>query len=506
MTIDLIAAAAAPYRQEGVAALVGVAVFDDLEVPEGSPPAVSALLAEQGFKGGVGETIHVAIQAAVQAVPAAGSRLVVIGMGGRSAVTPEVMRRVGAAFARAAGESEVAILHLGQGVGGAITPATAGQALAEGAALAAYSFDRYRSEARSRAPRSITVVGPHSEELGRGLARGTLVAEAVCIARDLVNEPAGAMTPTRFGERAAELCVPAGVEVSIWDEDRVRQERLGGLLGVARGSREPPRLVRLSYSPPGSRRDAPTVALVGKGITFDSGGLSLKSAEGMSTMKTDMSGAAAVLGAMSVLRRLEVGVKVEAYLPLTENMPGGAATKPGDVLRIRNGKTIEVLNTDAEGRLVLADGLSLAEEGEPAAIIDLATLTGACVVALGRQIAGLMGNSQALIDQVSAASARAGERTWQLPLPEEYREHIESEVADMKNTGAPGQAGALSAGLLLAQFVDHTAWAHLDIAGPARSYEDKGYLRKGATGFGVRTLIELLSSFEVPPAPGGAVS
>jgi leucyl aminopeptidase len=303
---------------------------------------------------------------------------------------------------------------------------------------------------------------------------------------------------------ARDLADRHGLSVTVLDEVAITSEGLGGLAGVAQGSEEPPRLIELVYQPSTPTAGVgdghvPTVALVGKGITFDSGGLSIKTADGMMTMKTDMSGAAAVLATMSALADLAVGVKVIAIVPTTENMPGGRAIKPGDVLKIRNGKTIEVLNTDAEGRLILADGLSLATEAGPDAMVDLATLTGACVVALGRQIAGLMGNNDDLVGQVRAASDRAGELVWHLPLPDEYRKSIESEVADMKNISSPaGAGGALTAGLILAEFVDDVPWAHLDIAGPARSDADEGYTRKGGTGFGVRTLIELLSQFEVP--------
>ncbi|HKY75796.1 MAG TPA: M17 family metallopeptidase, partial [Acidimicrobiia bacterium] len=256
--------------------------------------------------------------------------------------------------------------------------------------------------------------------------------------------------------------------------------------------------VKLTYTPKG--KVTGTVALVGKGITFDSGGLSLKTADGMETMKTDMSGAAAVIGTMSVLRQAGVQTKVIAFVPTTENMPGGRAIKPGDVLKIRNGKTVEVLNTDAEGRLILADGLSLAVEEKPDAIIDLATLTGACVVALGMKIAGLMGNDDAWIGQVRDAADRVGEPMWPLPLPQEYRKDLDSEIADLKNiTGGRG-GGALTAGLFLAEFAGDIPWAHLDIAGPARASADDGYIGKGGTGFGVRTLVEVLSTFEKPKA------
>jgi leucyl aminopeptidase len=326
--------------------------------------------------------------------------------------------------------------------------------------------------------------------------RGARIAGAVALARDLVNEPAGAVTPTRLAEVATELGESEGLTVTVLDEVAIANEGLGGLMGVAQGSAEPPRLIELVYEPPGARG---TLALVGKGITFDSGGLSLKTADGMETMKTDMSGAAAVLATMSVLPALAPKVKVIGIIPTTENMPGGRAIKPGDVLKIRNGKTVEVLNTDAEGRLVLADGLSLAVEAGVDAIVDLATLTGACMVALGRTIAGLMGNDDGLAEQVGAAADRAGERVWPLPLPDEYRRKIDSEVADIKNTGGDRYGGALTAGLFLKEFVDGVPWAHLDIAGPARSEEDAAYTPKGASGFGVRTLVELVTHFRRPP-------
>jgi leucyl aminopeptidase len=323
--------------------------------------------------------------------------------------------------------------------------------------------------------------------------RAEIEGRATNLARELVNTPPCDLYPETFAERARESAIKTGLEVQILDEQQLVVERMNALLAVARGSDRPPRLVVLRHRHGG---DKPTLALVGKGVTFDSGGLSLKTPDGMITMKTDMSGAAAVLAAVSACGELGVRVRVTAIMPTTENMPGGRATKPGDVLTIRNGRTIEVLNTDAEGRLVLADGLTLATELEPDAIIDLATLTGACVVALGMSIAGLFGSDEGLIGRVRAASDRAGEGTWPLPLPEEYRSHIDSEIADMKNVGKGGQAGAISAALLLAEFVEEVPWVHLDIAGPARSDEDNGILAKGGTGFGVRTLLDLLENYD----------
>ncbi len=325
----------------------------------------------------------------------------------------------------------------------------------------------------------------------------------MAFARDLINTPPSDLTPRQMADRVvAELDGLPGTSVEVWDEERIVDERLGGLLGVNRGSAEPPRFVRATYDPAGagsSEPDGPVphVVLVGKGITFDSGGLSLKTADGMTTMKTDMSGAAIVLGALSACADLGVRVKVTALAPITENMPGGAAVKPGDVLRIRNGKTIEVLNTDAEGRLVLADALSLAAEivPTPDAVVDVATLTGAAVVALGTGMAALFGTDPTLVDALRQAGDRTGERLWPMPLPDDYADHIDSDVADMKNIGRPGQAGAISAALLLRRFIGDLPWAHLDIAGPGRSAESTGYLSKGGTAFGLRALLALLDAY-----------
>jgi leucyl aminopeptidase len=320
------------------------------------------------------------------------------------------------------------------------------------------------------------------------------------------------MTPSDLADAAVQIAGANGLGLTVWDEDDIARERLGGLHGVSLGSDQPPRFIKLVYEPFGTpaangsrrgrgRNGTPTLALVGKGITFDSGGLSLKTPEGMITMKTDMSGAAAVLAVMSVIGRLAPKVRVVGYCCATENLPGPKAIKPGDILRIRNGKTIEVLNTDAEGRLVLADGLSMAVEDGADAIVDLATLTGAAVTALGREIAAYFANDDSLGEQVKAASERAGEPVWRLPLAAQYRKHIDSEIADIKNTGAPGgQAGSIAGALVLKEFVADTPWVHLDIAGPARSEVDDGIYAKGGTGFGVRTLVELVSSYGAPAA------
>jgi leucyl aminopeptidase len=276
--------------------------------------------------------------------------------------------------------------------------------------------------------------------------------------------------------------------VTVKDEVELAAESFGGIVGVGQGAANPPRLVELRYEPEGARG---RVVLVGKGITFDSGGLSLKSPDGMITMKTDMSGAAAVIAVMSALRELGVQVAVTGYLATAENMPSGMALRPGDVLKMKNGKTVEVLNTDAEGRLVMADALALGATAQPDAIVDVATLTGACVIALGKRYAGLMSNDDDLAAELLEAAGTAGERAWRLPLPEEYRKDLDSDVADLKNVGGR-DGGALVAGLFLQEFVDGRPWAHLDIAGPARRDSEDGYLGKGASGAAVRTLLSWL--------------
>jgi leucyl aminopeptidase len=474
--------------------VVGVPVFAGRVVPPGAATVHFDVgqLAQRGFEGKLGETMVVPSDDAPS--------VIAIGMGPQHEVDAEVLRRATAALVKAAWKDTRAATTLLDAAPAGLGSEAAAQAVAEGAALAAYRFTKYKATPEACRLESLAVLRwvdqkDGTAETERGLEHGARLAAAVNLARDLINEPAGALTPQRLAEVAAEIAEREGLSLSVLDESALVTERLGGLLGVAAGSTEPPCLIELVYEPPDARA---TVALVGKGITFDSGGLSIKPAEAMETMKTDMSGAAAVLAAMSTLPALAPGVKVIGIIPATENMPGGSATKPGDVLRIRNGKTVEVLNTDAEGRLILADGLSLAVEAGVDAILDLATLTGACIVALGRRIAGLMGNHQGWIDQVREAAGRAGEPVWPLPLPEDYRDCLDSEVADLKNIGGGRYAGALTAGLFLKEFVADVPWAHLDIAGPARSEEEEAYFTKGGTGFGVRTIVETLRTFEKP--------
>jgi leucyl aminopeptidase len=311
-------------------------------------------------------------------------------------------------------------------------------------------------------------------------------------ARDWVNRPPRHLTPTELARVATESAAGTAVAVDVWDVARITAERLGGLLGVAAGAAEPPRLLRLAYEPAGAKT---TVALVGKGITFDSGGLSLKTATGMMTMKSDMGGAAAVIAATIACAQLQLPVRVVGWVAATENMPSGTAIHPGDVLVARDGTSIEVLNTDAEGRLVLADALSLAAEEDPDAIVDIATLTGGQRVALGEGVAAVMGTDPALVRRVIAAGAAAGEPAWELPLVGAYRKQLDSEVADLRNVTTKPAASSIMAGLFLKEFTAGRAWAHLDIAAPSWSDSEDGWLSKGGTGWGTRTLIELIRSW-----------
>jgi leucyl aminopeptidase len=320
--------------------------------------------------------------------------------------------------------------------------------------------------------------------------RGEIVGQAVNVARDLANTPPAEKFPARLAEQIRTMASDAGISVQIWDETRIRQERFGGLLGVAAGSENPPSFVILDYRRGG---ETPALALVGKGVTFDSGGLSLKPSASMEDMKSDMTGAAVVAASMQAAARLNLPVNVTGYLALTENMTGGKALKLGDVLTMRNGKTVEVMNTDAEGRLILADALSFAAEGHPSCIVDLATLTGACMVALGPKVAGLFCNRDSLGQSLLDACGLSGERVWRLPLDEDYKEQLKSNVADLKNVGGKW-GGAITAAKFLEHFVGETAWAHLDIAGPSWSESDNTTRDAGATGCFVRTLVALLES------------
>ncbi len=384
-------------------------------------------------------------------------------------------------------------------------PGAVASAWLEGAIVATRGPGLRKSEANRHAFDSLSlVVEPELADLP-GLAlesvvrRAEIVGSSVNVARELVNTPPGDKSPARLAEWLAELSRDAGITAEIWEEKRIRHERFGGLLGVAAGSDEPPRFLILEYRHGG---DSPTLALIGKGITFDSGGLCLKPSASMEDMKSDMTGAAVVAAAMQAAARLELPVNVTGYLPISENMTGGKAMKLGDVLTMRNGKTVEIMNTDAEGRLILADALSYAVEHQPYRVLDVATLTGSCIAALGLKIAGLFSNDEAFRKDLIAATRQTGERVWRLPMDDDFKEQLKSSVADLKNVGGKW-GGAVTAAKFLEQFVGSTPWIHLDIAGPSWCDTENATRDAGGTGCFVRTLVAYLEHLSAP-APNEA--
>lgn len=406
----------------------------------------------------------------------------VVGLGDRGALDSGTVYRAAAAAARhlAGKERRRVVFYFGDLLG-----VDQHEHLVVGAIVGCQGQDLYRAEKKRIVFDELVFAGVDAA----AIERGRILGEAVNLTRRLVNEPPDDLYPESFAARAEEVAKACGLEIGVWDEARLRQERCGSLLAVARGSARPPRLVILRYR--GGAADAPWLGLVGKGVTFDSGGLSLKPSDSMMTMKCDMAGAATMLGAMQAIARLKLPCNVVGLAGLVENMTGPGAYKLGDVLRARSGKTIEVHNTDAEGRLVLADVLNVAVETGAAKIIDLATLTGACVVALGQDVTGAMTNDQAWCDTVMAAARTCGEPVWQLPMFPEYEEHIKSEVADIKNVGDGRWGGAITAAKFLEQFVEKKPWVHLDIAGPAFVEKSKPWTDGGGSGVFVRTLVEV---------------
>jgi leucyl aminopeptidase len=450
---------------------------------------LAAELRSLRFSGDVGTTARIPTRGAMHA-----EAVLVVGLGKEEDLDVEAVRKAGAAIGQATQKVSSLATTVHAGLPGLDQEATT-QALAEGIDLAAYRFTAHKSKPEGH---DLDGVLLHAGEDGKtggmtgGARNAAVYVRAARLGRDLVNEPPMNKRPPAFADRAKAEVRGTGVKVKVLDEKALEDGGYGGMIAVGKGSDAPPRLVELTYAPKGAKRH---VALVGKGITFDTGGLSLKPSTGMMTMKLDMGGAAAVLATVRAAAELELPVKVTGILALAENMPSGSAQRPSDVYTARNGKTVEVLNTDAEGRLVLSDGLSHACELEPDIVVDLATLTGAVQVALGDDIGGLMATDDDLADALLAASERSGERLWRLPPPDDYSEHLQSEVADLKNIGKPGKAGTLIGGLFLKEFVtDGTPWAHLDIAGIAWSDEEKHYIRKGGTGAPVRTLLHWLSN------------
>jgi leucyl aminopeptidase len=418
-------------------------------------------------------------------------RVIVAGLGKSEEFDLDKVRNLSgdlARYLRRQRLKNVGLITHGAGIGG-LAPEDCAAAISEGTVLGLYRFLRHKKSDDDPDLESLTLVEHDSTKivaLERGVERGRIMAEAANTARDMANEPANYLTPADMGEKAKQVAADAGIECEVYGPGWIAERGMGGLLGVAAGSVQEPRFIVMRYN--GAGGDAPPVALVGKGITFDTGGISIKPAANMEEMKGDMTGGASVIAAMGAIGKLRPPVNVIGIVPATENMPGGRATKPGDVLKTMLGKTIEVINTDAEGRLILADGLAYAVEQKAAAIVDIATLTGAISITLGNVGFGAMTNDGPLMKRVQAAADTAGEKVWELPMWDEYKEQIKSEVADMKNTGGRG-AGSITAAMLLKEFVGDTPWVHLDIAGVDNYDREKGVIVKGASGIPVRTLI-----------------
>jgi leucyl aminopeptidase len=474
-----------------------VNLFEGVSQPGGATGAVDKALGgaitqliEAGeIKGKSGEItlIHT-----LGKIPA--GRVVVAGLGKQSEFGVDGIRRAVAEacrFLRSKGSKRVATITHGTGAGG-IEPEQSARAIAEGGILGLYAFRKHMTKEPETGEVEELLIVERDEgrlsELERGLAAGRVVSEAANLARDMINEPANFLTPSRMAEIAEGLASEYGLECSVMDREQMRELGMGALLGVAQGSRQEPKFIVLRYS--GGESSQQPLGLIGKGITFDSGGISIKPSEGMGEMKGDMAGGATVIATLRALAELKPRINVTALVPATENLPGGSALKPGDVLKAMNGKTIEIVSTDAEGRLILADALSYAGKLGLSPVVDVATLTNACRIALGKICTGAFSNNQELADRVIRAGEKAGERIWQMPMYEEYKEQNKSHVADIKNTGGR-YGGAITAAQFLGEFVGETPWVHLDIAGTAESDNDKGYIVKGATGVGVRTLVGL---------------
>jgi len=419
------------------------------------------------------------------------TRALLVGVGARKDAGTEQLRRlatVGGLQARQRRLTHVTILHRART---AVSPESAAQAMSEGVVLANYDGASFRTSGPPASWVETAELWIEGDQHGIGAAvtRGRVLGEYSNEARALANAPGNELTPRVFADRAAAIAKAAGLAAEVLDEQRIAALNMGLVLGVARGSQEPPRLVVLRHDPPKAVSNV-VLGLVGKGITFDTGGISIKPAENMDKMKDDMSGGAAVICAMAAIARLNAPVRCVGIVPMTENMPGGRAVKPGDVLTSACGKTVEIINTDAEGRLILGDGLWYAQELGATHLVDVATLTGACVVALGKTTSGLFGAPDTWVEAVRRASARAGDRSWPMPVYDDYKDQLKSEIADFTNTGGRS-AGAITAALFLKEFTRDKPWVHIDIAGTAWAEEAKPYQPKGATGVAVRTLVEL---------------
>lgn len=422
-------------------------------------------------------------------------RVILVGAGDEARASIDLLRRLAATAGLAARQRHVR--RLGFVVRGVADWVAAAKAAAEGLSLANFDGGTYKTHDRDEARLdAIHIVVPDADRATRdAVARGALLGTCSNLARSLANEPSNVLTPRTFADRAGQMAGETGIDVDVLDERRIEELKMGLLLGVARGSAEPPRVMVLRYEPHGASPNGPTLGLVGKGVTFDTGGISIKPAEGMDRMKDDMAGGAAVVTAMRAIGALKPPIRVIGVVPATENMPGGRATKPGDVLTSASGKTVEVVNTDAEGRLILADALWYAQQLGATHLVDVATLTGACVVALGKLTTGLFGTPDWWVNIVRETAEQAGDRAWAMPIFDEYLEQIKSDIADLVNSGGR-PAGAITAAMFLKEFAGGLPWVHMDIAGTAWADDAKPYQPKGASGVAVRTLAELPFTYE----------
>jgi leucyl aminopeptidase len=424
----------------------------------------------------------------------AARRLALVGAGPRRDITADTVRRVATIGALAARQRKATTAAVVLRAMPGLLSVSAVQAATEGVILANFDGASYKTDQPRTWLETVQLRTDGGDGARAALQRGTILGECTNLARELSNEPGNTLTPRVFAERGMAIARSAGVRTELLDEPKIAELKMGMLLGVARGSQEPPQLLVLRHEPKKAMKGR-VLGLVGKGITFDTGGISIKPADNMDKMKDDMSGGAAVICALAALARLDVPLSAIGIVPMTENMPGGRAIKPGDILTSAEGKTVEVLNTDAEGRLILGDGLWYARHLGATHLVDIATLTGACVVALGKSTSGVFGAPAPWVADVMRATERAGDRAWPMPLFDDYKEQLKSEIADFTNTGGrPG--GAITAALFLKEFTGDLPWVHIDIAGTAWAEESKPYQPKGATGVGVRTLVELALAAE----------
>ena len=459
--------------------------------------AASAFLTTGEFKATSGETLLLHRPSGIKA-----DRLLIVGLGKVKKLSPAELRKAAGSAVRFAKSRAIRSIAIHFPEDRALSDERleslnclpAARAVAEGALLADYDPDIYRTDRKDRSMEIVAVLAPSQQkvtqdEIRSGFAEGEIIAAAQNFARTLVNEPGNILTPTELGKRTAAMCEQTGLSCEVHSTAKLKELGMGAFLAVAQGSAEPPALIVMRYEPPAGTASDKMIALVGKGITFDTGGISIKGADGMDKMKYDMAGAAAMIGAMQAIAALQPGVRVLGIVCSAENMPSSTAYKPGDVLTAMSGKTIEVMNTDAEGRLVLADGLHYAKTLGATHLIDAATLTGACVVALGKLNAGLFANNEDAFDVFLKASREAGEHFWRLPCTDDYAELIKSSIADIQNTGVDRYGGAITAAMFLKEFAGDTPWLHLDIAGQAWIDDARSYIAKGPSGVAVRSIV-----------------